>query len=240
MFPSQIIKLTDKIPLPDFKDLRILLMPIILGDNESIPDKDLIPMMEAISKTYIAEPHKDKVVYLTIDQKIVKPKETHRRKGLHVDGYPHTITDANLRAYPGIWAGVSHGGTWGGGGGPGGGAKNFYWWDGTGLLTISDVEGCRAWNKSFHFEPKPEGDCEHLREQCTDNDAIILEPNVLYWMSPGCVHESMPMNKETKRTFVRISLPSKCDWYEGCTPNPLGIKPTGKVNYRRRKFMDEV
>lgn len=241
MFPSKIVKYAENIPLPAFRGLRILMMPIIYGDPESVPDKDCLPMLEAMGKVF--QSHKGQVVYLTVDQKRVQPGKTHRRPGLHVDGYPHTLTDARFSQMPevhGIWAGYAHGGTWGGGGGWGGGKGPMYWFDGTGLLTVSSVVGCRAWNQEFQGDPKPEGDCDHLRAECRPECEVVLQPNTLYWMNPSCVHESMPMDVETERTFVRLSLPSKCDWYEGCTPNPLGIKPTGKINRRRTAFMDEA
>jgi hypothetical protein len=240
MFPSKIEKLASDVPMPAHQGLRILLMPIIMGDNSTVPYPDLFPMLDVMAK--VKPQHKGKVVYLTVDQKVVEAGKTHRRPGLHVDGYPHTIADQTYgnaeRGYdgrPGIWAGHAHGGTWGGGGGWGGGSKNLYWHDGTGLLTVSSVEGCRAWNQNFPGEPKVEGDCEHLREHC--KEAVVLEANSLYWMSPGCVHESMPVAADIQRTFVRLSLPSACDWYDGCTPNPLGVKPSGKIA-RRRQFID--
>jgi hypothetical protein len=236
MFPSKVKELVSEVVLPEFRGLKILMMPIVFGDDATVPDKDCIPMLNAMR---IAMPqHEGKVVYLTVDQNLVEAGKTHRRPGLHVDGYPHTEVDKRFFGLSGIWAGVSHGGTWGGGGGWGGGNKNLYWWDGTGLLTISSVEGCKVWHQEFKGEPKVEGDCEHLREQCREENAVTLKANVLYWMNPACVHESLPMNVETRRTFVRLSLPSKCDWYEGCTPNPLGVKPVGKTSSRRR-FMDD-
>jgi hypothetical protein len=235
MFPSQIKKLASDVPLPAFQDLRILMMPIVLGDESTVPYSDCNPMLDVMCQC--KPQHKGQVVYLTVDQKKVPANKTHRRCGLHVDGYPHTKRDGELINFSGIWAANAHGGTWGGGGGWGSNNQNLYWWSGNGLLTISSVEGCMAWNKDFRGEPKVEGDCEHLREQCQEKDGILLKANTLYWMNPGCIHESLPMKEDTVRTFVRLSLPSKCDWYEGCTPNPLGVKPTGKIA-PRRYFMD--
>jgi hypothetical protein len=234
MFPSKIKKLAENVPLPAYKNLKLLMMPIVLGDETTVPDPDLFPMLKVMANA--VPEHVGKVVYLTIDQKAIVAGTTHRRPGLHVDGYPHTRADKTCLDFPGIWAGSGHGGTWGGGGGKGGG-MGANWWDGTGLLTVASVEGCRAWNKDFEGEPRVEGYCEHLFEQCQDDQAIVLKAKALYWMSPGCVHESIPVEVETIRTFVRLSLPSKCDWYQGCTPNPLGVKPTGKTN-ARRPFMD--
>ncbi len=244
MFPSKIKHLASNVPLPsfapekglDFQNLRILMMPIVFGDNATVPYKDCYAMLDIMCR--VMPQHKDKVVYLTVDQKMVEPGKTHRRSGLHVDGYPHTEADKMYVGKSGIWAGNAHGGTWGGGGGWGGGNKSLYWHDGTGLLTVSSVEGCRAWKQTFDGEPKVEGDCEHLRDRCREENEVVLGANKLYWMSPGCVHESILMKEWTARTFVRVSLPSDCDWYEGCTPNPLGVKPAGRTA-SKRKFMGE-
>jgi len=62
----------------------------------------------------------------------------------------------------------------------------------------------------------------------------LLASGGLYWLSSLCVHESLPVVQDVHRQFVRISLPSTADWYEGCTPNPKGIQPTGKIMPRRR------
>ena len=223
MFRSRFEKLLPHIPMPPYRGLQILLMPIILGDNKSIPEKDCIPMLDAMA---FAKPeHCGQVVYLTIDQKLVKANKSHRRPRMHVDGYHLTESQGS-------------GGTWGGGGGGwGGGRTGETWMDGTGLLTVSDVPGCRAWNQIFYGEPAVEGDCEHLRNQCKGN-GTILEPRQLYWFSPSCVHESLIQKHNVQRTFIRVSLPSKCDWYEGCTPNPLGIMPTGKIQ-KQRRFLNE-
>jgi hypothetical protein len=222
MFASTFKELSTSVPLPSFHGLRILMMPIIFGDNSTVPYHDVVPMLDVMSK--YMEIYKGNVVYLTIDQKELKSGETHRRQGLHVDGYPLTDMDDN-------------GGSWGGGGGGWGGGKGRDWCNGSGLLTVSDVEGCRAWNQTFYGVPKPEGDCEHLRDECVDDYSEILKPYTLYWLSPSCVHESIPISMNNKRTFVRLSLPSECDWHEGCTPNPLGVKPTGRVKPQRR-FMN--
>jgi hypothetical protein len=242
MFPSGINELAKNVPLPKYQELRILLMPIVLGDASTNPYPDCNPMLEVMAA--VQPQHKGKVCYLTIDQKGVPAGKTHRRAGLHVDGYPYTEADKRMldggyitSGAGGIWAANAHGGTWGGGGGWGGGNSALYWHMGNGLLTVSSVEGCVAWNQEFPGEPKVEGDCEHLREHCKEECKVVLKANTLYWMSPGCVHESLPQPVDVIRTFVRLSLPSKCDWYEGCTPNPLGVKPTGKIS-RRRRFLD--
>lgn len=160
------------------------------------------------------------VGYLTIDEKMVEPGETHRRRGLHVDG-----VYANGA---GGWSGGSGGGGWGGGDAPGMKA--------TGMLTVSSVSGCRAWCQDFKGWPGAEGECDHLSDQCQDESCAVLSPSVAYWLDALCVHESLPMKARTPRQFVRLSLPSTAPWFDGYTENPLGVKPTGPI-LPRREFM---
>jgi len=222
MIPSRFREL-GRCPLPDFDGIRILQMPIILGDDGSIPDYicDWIPALLKCAE--VVSEHVGKVCYLTIDEKTVVAGESSRRPNLHVDGYWKTGDS-------------SCGGSWGGGGGGGmwGGGGSDVWHQGTGLLTISNPAGCKVWNQDFEGEPHIEGDCEFLREKCGEGE--LLASGTLYWLSSGCVHESLPMRESTKRQFMRLSLPSTADWYEGCTPNPLGVLPTGRI-MPQRKFM---
>ena len=114
MFHSKIEALVNNVPLPKFDNLRILMMPIVLGDNSTVPYPDCHPMLDVMCS--VRPQHKGKVVYLTVDQKAVPATKTHRRPGLHVDGYPHTEVDKQYLGMSGIWAGNAHGGSWGGGG----------------------------------------------------------------------------------------------------------------------------
>lgn len=199
------------IGLPKFSNIRVMMLPIILGQIDTLPN-DMThykPTVSALFDLTKAE-HFGKVGYLTVDEKIVEPGKTHRRAGLHVDG-----------VYKG------KGGGWGGGGGWGP--------KGNGMLTVSSIAGCRAYNQAFNGEIGNEGEAEHLRSQC--KNATVFEANEVYWVDGMCVHESMPMTERAARQFVRLSMPSNAPWFEGYTVNPKGIKPSGPV-LTRRKFMD--
>lgn len=145
------------------------------------------------------------IAYLTIDEKFVRAGSTHRRAGLHVDG-------------------VFHNGCGGWGGGSGG-------WGATGFITVASERGCRVYPGTFVGAPGPDGECEHLAEQCTHG--VDLEPSTAYWLDPLCVHESLRMEADTRRIFVRLSMPSDAPWFEGYTVNSLGVQPTGPILPRR-------
>lgn len=108
---------------------------------------------------------------------------------------------------------------------------------GTGFLTVSSLEGCRAWDQEFIGFPGDEGECEHLADQCRADAELTLKANGVYWLDPLCVHESLAMKEHAPRQFLRLSLPSTAPWFEGYTENPLGVKPSGPI-LARRDFMD--
>jgi hypothetical protein len=209
------------IDLPGFTGIRIMMMPVIIGDMSSMPStlkdyENAIAQMFEVDKSRVGMKNAGKVGYLTIDEKKVKAATSHRREGKHVDG---------------IYQGES--GAWGGGSGGSWGSR------GTGMITVSNIVGCRAWNQSFSGWPEYEGECDHLAEQIRDDAEVIFEPMRAYWLDGLCVHESIPQHVDTYRQFVRLSLPSLGPWFEGYTENPLGVLPTGPI-LPRRKFMDEV
>lgn len=188
-------------------------MPFIIGDPTSIPDF-LCHWTDTIMKLVGFVPkHRGEVGYFTLDEKMVVAGTTHRRAGLHVDG-----------AYRGGFGG------WGGGGGGWGGVGN-------GMLTTSNVPGCRAWNQMFDGRVGMEGECDHFASQTKEESSKLFGANEVYWVDGACVHESVPMVQTVNRQFVRVSLPSNAPWFEGYTVNPLGVTPTGPI-LERRPFMD--
>lgn len=204
-----------EIELPKFTGVRVMMLPVILGDTATLPE-----FVEQYKKTFEAlckmiDPSlKGQVGYLTVDEKTIEPDKTHRRQGLHVDG----VYNGGV----GGWGGGHSGGSWGS--------------VGNGMLTVSNPAGCRAWNKTFTGWPQSEGECYHLADQCPEQEAVLFKPNMVYWVDGLCVHESMPQLEKVDRQFVRLSLPSEGPWFEGYTENPLGIKPTGEI-LPRRVFM---
>lgn len=201
-----------EIVFPEFSGTRIMMMPFLLHDPErSVPDS-LALWRPALAALCALAPLHEGVGYLTIDEAVVGAGETHRRPGLHVDGIG---PDGRAAA-------------WGGGGG----------YAGNGMLVAASVEGCRGWVGEFRGYPGNNGDCAHLAEQCAMERMITMRANVVYYCSPLAVHEAIPMTTEQPRQFVRVSMPSRCPWYEGYTRNPLGVEPTGPVHPRRDEFMN--
>lgn len=139
------------------------------------------------------------VGYLTIDEAHVPRGEYHRRPGLHVDGGEAC--------------------SWGGDPGPWGGPH--------GMIIAASHYACNAYAQDFVGTAGEDNNCEHLRAQL--REVTPMHGGYAYWMSPTCVHESIPASHNMQRQFVRISYPSTAPWYAGYTESPYGVEPTGPV-----------
>jgi len=197
--------------LPAYSGVRWMMMPFRLDDvKRTITRED---WHEALQRMVALASVQEGVGYLTIDEAEVKPNETHRRPGVHVDGVGPT---GNI-------------GGWGGGGGGG--------WGTGGMIVVASHLGCRAWAGDFEARIGSNGDCSHMKAMLRDEDAIPLLGGRAYRLNETCVHESLLMPERTKRQFVRLSMPSEAPWYEGYTQNPTGVAPTGPIHPARSEFM---
>ena len=128
------------------------------------------------------------LAHMTVDEKIVLAGASQRRPKPHVDGC--------FMPAMGIWG---HDNRW-----------NHYCNNIAGeaiarmpVIVAASAPGCRAWRGEFIADPANDGDLSHLPLDAGE----ILQANVGYLLSPDCVHESMLMEKDTPRTFLRIALP---------------------------------
>lgn len=183
------------------------MMPVVLGDLRGVPDHYHGVVKELYDVT--ERRHIGQIGYLTIDEQELAAGATLRRSGLHVDGYYHGRS--------GAWGG---GGSWGSAG--------------NGMLTLSSTNHCRAYLGVVDGTPGPEGECDHLT---MPNAGEIFEAGHVYWVDGACVHESMPVVEQTKRQFVRLSMPSNGPWFDGYTKNPSGVLPSAEILPARSQFM---
>jgi hypothetical protein len=195
---------------PVYTGVRVLMMPFHIHNPEgSLPDylKEYATQVRKVLMDTKAEG----VGYLTVDEAELRPGEYHRRPGKHVDGVGE---DGETAA------------AWGGGGGGG--------WGSGGMYLASNVVGCRGWDGELSSKPGPDGDCAHVQPS---GNEVMMAANQVYWCSPLALHESLPMTAHCVRQMFRLSMPNPSPWYESCTPNPLGIQPTGKILPARDQYM---
>jgi hypothetical protein len=224
---DSVFKACYEVKLPEYTGVRIMMMPVIIGNPDSIPEfvKQYRALFEAMCGDASASDHAGGVGYMTVDEQYVKAGKSSRRKGLHVDGAGKETVIRRIPGGPaeGTVVHVSGGRCFGA--------------IGNGMLTVSTPSGCKAYNQTFTGRWGDEGECEHMRSQCMESASRVFEPSMMYWLDGLCVHESLPMDVDTRRQFVRLSLPSDGPWFEGYTVNPTGILPVGPI-LPRRAFMD--
>ena len=206
-------KIVGKIDFPNFKNVRVMMMPFYIYDLDSIPDtlnhyKNTLKQLLVLVPKEV-EHYKDTPAYLTIDERFISQGEIQRNPGLHVDGMYDNVIGA------GPWSSVDDG-SWGS--------------VGNGMLVVSNVsESLDVYVGEINGFPINDGDCEHLRDQLSNlNKFSPLECEVV-WADGLCVHEAKPLKKDALRQFIRISLPNDGVWFEDYTPNPKGIQPKGKI-----------
>ena len=144
----------------------------------------------------------DGPIYLMIDQGLVKANTTHRRKGVHIDGYWIPEVQAHGGA-PGSHIFAKNKGYWDG----------DYWntnpkaadWPNEALILASSVSASNAYIGEWDGIIKDGGDCSHL--DLSKLQRIALEANKVYAGNVTMLHESTPVMEDVLRSLVRLSVP---------------------------------
>lgn len=159
------------------------------------------------------------IAYLTIHEGPVRAGESQRRPGLHTETpgyikYQHQPLDED--------SGEVMFASWGRGA----------WFEGQlpidGIYMASNVaNSCRAWDVQIDKPEEvvgPGGDIEDLREHL--GEGRVMEPNRLYWMTDTTPHESLPLEKDAHRQYIRVVMGKVSAWYaDHSTRNPMGVEP---------------
>lgn len=123
--------------------------------------------------------------YMTVDEKIVHAGQSQRRPAPHVDGC--FLPDASRWGHPGP--------SWGHGA----------YLRRMSVIVAASVSGCKAWRGQFAAQPDNNGDLSHIAAHLGSGE--LLPASVGYLLSPDCVHESMAVRRDVRRSFLRIALP---------------------------------
>ena len=211
---------TIKFPKP--KNIQINMMPVNIFKKGGLPI-DLIGqeykhIIERIIVSY------NKIMYLTIDERLVPVGESHRRAGLHIERPGavthggHIVTKLDPE-FPNLAWGLGH------------------WHDDIvvdGIFMASSVDDsciiypCQI-NNPQEVSDK-HGGIEHMREYLPKGE--LLKANELCWFTDTTPHESLPLkpinpdDKFVYRQFLRIVSGRISVWYsQHNTPNPSGLLP---------------
>jgi len=164
-------------------------------------------------------------ICLMIDQAVVTPGKSHRRPGVHIDGYWNGLSASHGEAPPfhgSTPTRTGHGGypsTHGSqplsrghsSSGHGSHTLSASGWSAAatyeekeGLILASDVAGCRAYAGRFEGAPGEGGDCSHV--DLSSLNAVDCEPGTVYAGNVTLLHESLPIPAGGPRTLVRLNV----------------------------------
>ena len=185
-----------------------------------------------------------KIYFLTIQESWVDTNTSQRRSGLHTDN-PGPIAIRKPQTEDAVQSMDSFC--------EGHGSCDFIiaehdWGNGVmlhnnrshrgGIYMASNVSNsCRVWDCKIEADPNTGeetisnfGDIDHLRRFIPDEDAEVLEPNTLYWITDRTPHESLPLEKGQFRQFFRVVTSEVSLWFaDDNTENPNGVKPDPSI-----------
>ncbi len=187
-----------KIKLPEYKGDRVYMHEFLIEDPKM--PRGYERWNETLKTIVSHSPKKTGKAYITIDEKLVKTGESHRRGGPHTDGN-----------YLFGWGGGGSGWLTGEDGRVLPREKHLqqYCSDKGGMLIVSSYQACKAWNGEFKGEPNQGGDCSHI--DLSGLESYNLKPNTLYWGNSTFIHESLPIEEDVERQLVRITLPADAE-----------------------------
>lgn len=135
-------------------------------------------------------------IFMMIDQGVVQPGASHRRPGLHVDGYwlPAMHSHGGGGRHSASAAGWDNGSRW----------KQCDFSVPEPLVLASDVAASRAFIGEWDGSPGEGGDCSHI--DTSGMQEIRLQAGVAYAGNVAMLHESLPVDRLTRRTLVRLSV----------------------------------
>lgn len=206
---------TVQFPEPSDPPLNVNMMPIIVGDPDSIPQecRKYMPLLEACHPGYdcFETELKHCIGYLTINEGTVEPGKSQRRGGVHVEspGYLRSHIGHTKRR-------ATFGGT-----------EDYF---SGGIFLASNVEDTTAvWGVKIEDSGDvvcSGGDLEHLRTILPEGKMKKLAAGELVWITDETPHESLPVTSATKRQFFRLVAGSLSEWNAANnTSNPLGVTP---------------
>lgn len=201
------IQLTNKIQFPEYSGIRCLMMPYIQGDVNSVPQEYRDAYGEIISTIYEERGAKG---YLTIDESPVVAGKAHRGARSKYGRALHTE------------AGKSPLGAYGWGGGTGWGSSHKVTLDSDVKVLIANNldNSCALWD-AWHENTSLDGDIGDYAEQYPYDQAVMMNKGDVYKIGILTPHESLPVQTNFNRQFLRIVSGGVYGREDYFTVNPL-------------------
>ncbi len=182
------VKTGQVIEFPPFSGVRCLMMPYIQGDPTSVP-QDYAPYREIIESVFLK---KGDVGFLTIDESLAVGGRPHRGdrakfgRAIHTEAGKHPHRDG------------------------------FQWaWGGPGLTRVTlerDVkillannldDSCAVWDAE-HEDTSLDGDIGHAADMYPYSEAVFLKEGEVHEIGILTPHESIVVQKDFSRQFLRV------------------------------------
>ena len=194
------------VTFPPYTGIRCLMMPYVQGDPDSIPG-DYDSYRPIVASTYLKQ---GDIGFLTIDESPVKKGAPHRGARAKFDRALHT--EAGLRPESGTFA-------WGGG--VWGGRINVTLDRDVKVLLANNLSGsCALWD-AVHLDTSIDGDIGDQADRYPYEDAVVMQAGELYSIGILTPHESLPVDEDFNRQFLRIIGSGVHGRESNFTVNPL-------------------
>ncbi|KQP37587.1 hypothetical protein [Pseudorhodoferax sp. Leaf274] len=218
MLKQSTIQQRGAVTFPEFTGERVYMLPFRKAEGLPFDLARWQPTVDAmLDGIDVASP-----IYLMIDQGVVQPGATHRRPGVHIDGYwrPEIAAHGQPAPRPGhghqppepwrphvftsSWDHQPPGPTWVYAGSHGQHVTSRRQREA--IILASSVQGGAAWVGQYDGEPGEGGDFSHL-----DLASLAEVPMGAGFVWAGdamtTLHASVPLARATPRTLVRLNVP---------------------------------
>ncbi len=195
---------TGYVSFPQFSGIRCLMMPYIQGDPNSIPAM-YSPYADIISSVFLK---KGDIGFLTIDESIVMKGNPHRGQRARYARALHTEAGKNPLNNTYQW------------GGWGGGTRVILDRDVKILLANNLDDSCAVWDAE-HENTSTDGDIGYAADDYPYSTAVLLKAGELHEIGIFTPHESLPVEQDFNRQFLRILSAGVYGREEYFTQNPL-------------------
>ena len=194
-----------QIAFPKFSGLRCLMMPYLQGDPESIPS-EYAAYRDILRSVFL---RRGDVGFLTIDESLVSKGHPHRGARAKYDRALHTEVGRHPdKVY--AWGG----GTWGS-------SQRVTVDADVEILVASNADDtCAVWDAE-HEDTSIDGDIGHLAEQYPYEGATLLKAGEVHKLGILTPHESLPVEEDMQRQFLRIVSSGVHGREPYFTPNPI-------------------
>lgn len=185
-----------RIVFGEFTGARVLNLPFIQGDPESVPANIREYYGDIIAKL-VLQP--GKVGYLTLDEGKLQEGEIQRASHMKHERPLHT--EVGIIQNTGRWG---NGGNWREGTSPDGGHNNVEVDLGTEILIASSVANtCAIWDATVE-DTSDDGDIGDRADEFPYEDATLMGEGEVHKCTVLTPHEPLPMPKSGFRQFIRI------------------------------------